>query len=476
MGLAAHFLQNFFPAALFFLTRFRAIGYFTADSGKAMENDKLKNIVLATGSIILLILVATNPGLQKDAIWRASSSPGDSVAVSASAKAPHFAGIVSRDMSFFDLMLKCGLDAPSIKLIEKAARNVYDFRRIYPGQRYEVYAGEDGVIESMQFSVGDTSYIDINLKDGGISAEKKNYEFSTRLKTASGTITDNLYLACKEQGIPPDVGDQLANIFAWDIDFHRELQRGDFFKIIYEERTRFDGMKKVGRIVAAEFVNQGRGYYAFMFRNEDGKQDYYDEKGKSLRKQLLKTPLTYSRISSNFSTRRLHPVLLRYAPHLGVDYAAPVGTPVMATGDGTVIETGRNSANGKYVKLRHSNGYTTYYLHLSRFAKGAGPGARVRQGEVIGYVGMTGYATGPHLDYRVKKGNSFVNPRKISLPPAKPVTDANMASFIDLRDRHLARLSSVRPDVGAANVAATAPPAGGDKNVLRGESSSSVSH
>jgi murein DD-endopeptidase MepM/ murein hydrolase activator NlpD len=476
LGLAAHFLRNFFLATLFSLTRFRALGYFTADSGKIMESDKLKSIVLATGSIILLFLVATNPGLQKDAIWRASSTPGDSVGVSAASKAPQFAGIVSRDMSFFDLMVKCGLDAPSIKLIEKAARNVYDFRRIYPGQHYEVYAGEDGTIESMQFSVGDTSYIDINLKDGDISAEKKDYEFSTRLKTASGTITNSLYLACKEQGIPVEVGDQLANIFAWDIDFHREIQRGDFFKVIYEERIRFDGMKKIGRIVAAEFVNQEKGHYAFMFRNENGKQDYYDENGKSLRKQLLRTPLTYSRISSNFSHSRFHPVLHHFAPHLGIDYAAPVGTPVMATGDGTVLETGRNSANGKYVKLRHSNGYTTYYLHLSRFAKGARPGARVLQGEVIGYVGMTGYATGPHLDYRVMKGNAFVNPRSISLPPAKPVTNANMASFIDLRDRHLARLSSVRAGDSAANVASAALPAGVEKGALPGESSSSVSH
>ncbi|MFA4948698.1 MAG: peptidoglycan DD-metalloendopeptidase family protein [Candidatus Krumholzibacteriia bacterium] len=441
-----------------------------------MENDKLKSIVLATGSIILLFLVATNPGLQKDAIWHASKTSGDSVDVAAAAKAPQFAGIVSRNMSFFDLMIKCGLDAPSIKLIEKAARNVYDFRRIYPGQRYEVYAGEDGNIESMQFSVGDTSYIDINIKDGDISAEKKDYEFSTRLKTASGTITNSLYLACKEQGIPADVGDQLANIFAWDINFWTDMQRGDYFKVIYEERIRFDGMKKVGRIVAAEFNTQGRGHYAFMFKNEDGKQDYYDENGKSLRKQLLKAPLTYSRISSNFSHRRFHPVLHHFAPHLGIDYAAPIGTPVMATGDAAVIETGRNSANGKYIKLRHSNGYTTYYLHLSRFAKGMHPGARVRQGEVIGYVGMTGYATGPHLDYRVKKGNTFVNPRKISLPPAQPVTNASMASFIDLRDRHLARLSSVRADVGAANVAATASPTGAEKGTLRGESSSSVSH
>jgi murein DD-endopeptidase MepM/ murein hydrolase activator NlpD len=442
-----------------------------------MENDRLKSIVLATGSIILLFLVATNPGLQKDAIWRASSTPVDSAGVPAPSRAPHFAGIVSRDMSFFDLMLKCGLDAPSIKLIEKAARTVYDFRRIYPGQHYEVYAAEDGTIESMQFSVGDTSYIDINLKDGDISAEKKDYEFSTRLKTVSGTISNSLYLACKEQGIPLEVADQLANgIFAWEIDFHHEIQRGDYFKVIYEERTRFDGMKKIGRVVAAEFVNQGRAYYAFMFKNEAGRPDYYDENGKSLRKQLLRAPVAVARISSNFSTRRWHPVLHHYAPHLGVDFAAPVGTPVMATGDGSVLETGRNGANGKYIKLRHSNGYMTYYLHLSRFAKGVAPGARVRQGQVIGYIGMTGYATGPHLDYRVRKGNTFVNPRKISLPPAQPVTNANMASFIDLRDRHLARLANVSVGDGAANLASTALPSEVEKGALRGKPSSSVSH
>ena len=442
-----------------------------------MESDKLKSIVLATGSIILHFLVATNPGLQKDAIWRASSTPGDSVGVAAASKAPQFAGIVSRDMSFFDLMVKCGLDAPSIKLIEKAARNVYDFRRIYPGQHYEVYAAEDGTIESMQFSVGDTSYIDINLKDGDISAEKKDYEFSTRLKTVSGTISNSLYLTCKEQGIPLEVADQLANgIFAWEIDFHHEIQRGDYFKVIYEERTRFDGMKKIGRIVAAEFVNQGKGYYAFIFKNEDGRPDYYDENGKSLRKQLLRAPLPVARITSNFSARRWHPVLHHYAPHLGVDFAAPVGTPVMATGEGSVLETGRNHANGKYIKLRHSNDYKTYYLHLSRFAKGVAPGARVRQGQVIGYVGMTGYATGPHLDYRVMKGNAFVNPRKISLPPAKPVTGANMASFIDIRDRHLARLSSVRVDEDTATIASGAAIPDGEKVADRGASPSAVSH
>jgi hypothetical protein len=473
---AARFLQKIAPVVLFSLTGFHAIGYFTADPGKTMANDKLKSIVLAVGAIILLVFVVTRPGLRREAIWNTATAPSDTVSSVADAKAPAFAGIVSRNMSFFDLMLKCGLDAPSIKLIEKAARNVYDLRKIYPNQRYEVYADEDGRIENIQFSLGDTSYLDINIKAGDIWAEKKNYDFKLRLRTASGVIRDNLYFALRDNGIPSEIGDQLTNIFAWDINFWKDLQRGDYFKVIYEERTRFDGLQMIGRIVAAEFNTQGRSRYALLFRNEDGKADYYDENGKSLRKQLLKAPLTYTRISSNFSRRRFHPVLHHYAPHLGIDYAAPIGTPVMATGDGAIITAARNGANGKYIKIRHTNNYITYYLHLSRFAKGIRPGARVQQGEVIGYVGMTGYATGPHLDYRVKIGNTFVNPRKISLPPAKPVAGAVMASFIDLRDRHLARLASVGISDSAATLASDAASADENGASADDRSVSAVTH
>ncbi|MDD4857849.1 MAG: peptidoglycan DD-metalloendopeptidase family protein [Candidatus Krumholzibacteria bacterium] len=442
-----------------------------------MENDKLKSIVLGSGLVILLCLVALHPGLKQEIDRQAGTTAGDTAGSAPSAKAPDFAGIVTPNMSFFDLMVKCGLDAPSIKLIEKAARNVYDLRKIYPQQHYEIYAGDDGSIENIQFSLGDTSYIDINIKAGDISAERKSYDFTTTLRAASGTITNSLYLACKEQDIPGEIADQLGNrIFAFDIDFFTDMRKGDYFKVIYEERTRFDGLKKIGRIVAAEFYTLGRGHYAFLFDNENGKADYFDENGKSLRKQLLKAPLSFSRISSNFSTHRFHPVLHHYAPHLGVDYAAPVGTPVMATGNGTIIAADRNSANGRFIKIRHTNNYVTYYLHLSRFAKGIYPGARVQQGEIIGYVGMTGYATGPHLDYRIKIGNTFVNPRKVSLPPAKPITSDNMASFIDLRDRHLAKLDSIGIRDDAAPVASADKSAEEGQASVGGKSPSAVSH
>jgi len=426
-----------------------------------MENDKLKSIVLVVGSLILLALVATNPRLQRETVFTARQDADDSSAAGRiaekSSKAPSFAGIVGPNMSFFDLMRSFGVDAPSIKDIETAVRNVYDFRRIYPGQRYEVYAAPDGSIEEMQFSVNDESYVHIGIKDGEISAEKKEYEFQSRLRTASGVITSSLFESLDAQGIPQELGVRLADLFAWDVDFFTDLRKGDYYRMIYEEKVRFDGMRKIGRIVAAEFCNQEKSHYAFLFPNEDGKPDYYDEKGKSLRKQLLKAPLTYSRISSNFSRHRFHPVLHHYAPHYGIDYAAAYGTPVMATGDGTVLVAARHYANGNYIKIRHNNNYVTYYLHLSRFGKGVHAGARVSQGQVIGYVGATGYATGPHLDYRVQIGGRFVNPRSISLPPAQPVSSQSMASFIDLRDRHLARLGGIAINDGGSGAVASGP-------------------
>lgn len=410
-----------------------------------MQHDKLKSIVLLVGSLVLLFLVAAKPEFLRPALPGGQNASPDDSAPSAAAASPARAGVVVPNMSFYDLMIEFGFDAPSIKLIEKAARNVYDFRKIYPGQRYEVYASEDGSVESMRFSErGEESYIDICFKDGAVEAEKKEYEYDLRLRVAGGTISSSLFAALDAEGISPELGHKLADLFAWDIDFHNDMRRGDYFRMIYEEKTRRDdGRRKLGRIVAAEFYARGKSHYAFMFDNGSGGHDYFDESGKALRKQLLRAPLSYTRISSNFSHRRFHPVLHHYAPHYGIDYAAPTGTPVMSTGNGTVLEAARKGGNGKYVKIKHPNGYVTYYLHLSRFGNGIRPGVHVNQGQVIGYVGSTGYATGPHLDYRVQKNGRFVNPRTISLPPAEPVSRTRMALFTDLRDRHLSRLSSM---------------------------------
>ncbi len=464
---SACFLQkNIAAGEWFFLTLLRGMGYFTANSGKTMQNDKLKSIVLLAGSIILLFLVAAKPDFLRLAYPAAQDAPGEGTPAAQGGPLPAREGVVTANMSFYDLMIEFGFDAPSIKLIEKAVRNVYDFRRIYPGQRYEVFAAKDGSVESMRFSErGDEAYIDISFRDGAISAEKKEYEYDVRLRAAGGTITTSLFGCLDSRGISPELGHKLVDLFAWDIDFHNDMRRGDYFRMIYEEKTRRDGLKKLGRIVGAEFYARGKSHYAFMFDNDGQGADYFDENGKSLRKQLLRAPLSYTRISSSFSRRRFHPVLHHYAPHYGIDYAAPAGTPVMATGNGTVIAAERKGGNGNYVKIKHPNGYITYYLHLSRFGKGIHAGVHVNQGQIIGHVGSTGYATGPHLDYRVMKGVRFVNPRTISLPPAAPVSVERMASFIDLRDRNLSRLSSIETagDTGVL-ASGSAPPDGAERS------------
>ena len=232
--------------------------------------------------------------------------------------------------------------------------------------------------------------------------------------------------------------DHLAELFAWQVDFHR-IQQGDAFRVLYEEQLVEGEPFGAGRILGARFNHRGEDHYAIAFEM-DGRTAYFDEEGQSLRKLLLKSPLKFSRISSRYSTRRFHPVQKRYKAHLGTDYAAPTGTPVLAVGDGVVLEAKRKKHNGNYVKIRHNATYTTGYLHLSRFADGMKPGKVVRQGEVIGYVGSTGLATGPHVCYRFWKKGQQVDPLKEALPPSAPVPDAYRDAFESARDQVLPRL------------------------------------
>ncbi len=408
-----------------------------------MRIDKTRSLVIIAGTLtILVIALLGQKGTDQIAENITVLSP-DSVFYLPVEPEPTYAGTVSKNTSFFDLMLECGLSPQEIKEIEKSSKKVYDFRRIYPGQEFKFYADHIGGLNRLNFAISDESYIEVVRNNGELSSERKSYPFDTQHKTGSGIITHSLFLSLQEQDLPLELGAKIGDIFAWDIDFFTDVHKNDYFRFIYEAKTRDDGLEKIGLIIAAEFNTRGESHYAFLFENEEGMPDYYTYEGKSLRKQLLKAPLSYTRISSNFSHRRYHPVLHHYSPHLGIDYAAPSGTPVQTTGDGTVMVATRNKGNGKYVKIRHNNNYISYYLHLSRFGKGIKSGVKVKQGQVIGYVGSTGYSTGPHLDYRVKKNGRFVNPRKLKLPPAKPVSEENMASFSILRERIVTALTRI---------------------------------
>ncbi|HHQ48459.1 MAG TPA: hypothetical protein ENK19_06195 [Acidobacteria bacterium] len=242
---------------------------------------------------------------------------------------------------------------------------------------------------------------------------------------------------------------RLAQIFQWDIDFFRDLRKGDRFVVVADRRTVDGRPYGWGELYAARFVNGGRTLTAIAFPDENGRIGYYDLEGRPLRKEFLRAPLKFSRITSRFSLHRYHPILHRRMPHYGVDYGAPVGTPVHVTADGVVRFVGRKGGAGKMISVRHTNGYETNYLHLSRYGRGIHRGVRVRQGQVIGYVGQTGMATGPHLDYRVRHNGRWINPLRIASPPARPLAKKRLARFLSYAITVQALLDGKEPPRGA---------------------------
>ncbi len=259
--------------------------------------------------------------------------------------------------------------------------------------------------------------------------ERKPIEYDVQTEVVRGQIDSSLFEAVTKMGESSELAMTLANIFAWDIDFVRDLRQGDSFSVLVEKRYREGRQAGYGRVLAADFRNNGELYQAFYFGDENGVGSYYDEAGRSLQKAFLKAPLEFSRISSGFTNKRFHPITKSWKAHPAIDYAAPKGTPIKTVGDGTITRIGHTSGNGNFIEVRHSGGYKTMYLHMSRFAKGMGQGKRVVQGQVIGYVGSTGLATGPHLCFRMKHNDAPVNPYKVKTPAAKPVSAAQMQSF-----------------------------------------------
>ncbi len=317
-------------------------------------------------------------------------------------------------------------------IIEKASK-VFDLRKIKQGNTYKVFHSRDSLktVDYLVYEHSSTDYVFFNFKDT-LSIEKRQKEVKSETETAWGTIESSLWNAVVSNGKDPILAMQLSDVYAWSIDFFG-LQKGDQFKVYYETQSVEGKTIGISKIHAAWFKHMGREYYAIPFY-QDSIIQFFDEEGNSVRKEFLKAPLSYSRIASHFSHSRLHPILKIHRPHHGVDYSAPTGTPVQSIGDGTVIHAGYAGQSGHYVKIRHNGTYTTGYLHLSRYGQGISPGSRVRQGQVIGYVGSTGLSTGPHLDFRVWKNGQAINPLKVESPPAKPVDKERLEFFFKIRD------------------------------------------
>lgn len=339
-------------------------------------------------------------------------------------------GRVKRNESLYLILDGIDVSPQVIYEINKKSSGVFQSNRIRPGQRYLTYK-EKGTDKAHRLILHSNAleYVVFDWEDE-ITVSSGRKEVETKIAEASGVIQSSLYETLLAQDQNTLLGNSLSEIFAWQIDFFR-LYPGDSFKVIYEEQYVDGDPFGIGRILAAEFENKGESFDAFYYETED-RAGYYDSEGNGVQKALLKAPFKFSqRISSGFSHSRFHPVTKRRVPHYGVDYAAPLGTPVLSVGDGEVIESQYRGANGNIVKIRHNGTYTTAYLHLNGFAKGIRSGVRVKQGQVIGYVGKTGRVTGVHLDYRIYKNGQPVNPLTVKLPPSKAIDDAEKAEFMD---------------------------------------------
>ncbi|HKI47113.1 MAG TPA: peptidoglycan DD-metalloendopeptidase family protein [Balneolales bacterium] len=339
---------------------------------------------------------------------------------------------ISRNESLADILKEYGSSAADIYHLVLNSRNVFDVRSIRPGHNYRLYIDKDSVAHYMIYEVDPTNYV--VFKTG---SHPKVYTGTKAVvsypRIASGTITSSLYETLYKQHLDASLADKLADVFAWQIDFYH-LQKGDNFKIIFDEQRVEGKPVGAGPIIAARFEHNGEAFYAYRF-TQNGRVDYFDESGNSLRKAFLKAPLKYTRISSRYSLHRFHPIEHRWEPHLGVDFAAPVGTPIHATGDGVIAVAGYGKYNGNWVKIRHNSVYQTGYLHMSRIAKGIHKGVHVKQGQLIGYVGSTGLATGPHVCYRFWKDGKQVNALKVHIPSSNPIKPQNLDDF----DQHIAR-------------------------------------
>lgn len=349
---------------------------------------------------------------------------------------------IKRNQNISDILVAHNVSHQDIFKLANISKSVFDVRKIGANKKYTLICEPDSVpkVNAFVYEHSPIDYVVFNLADS-ITVEKKQKEVEVVEREISGTIESSLAITMDEIGLSPQLTNDFVDVFAWQIDFFR-LQKGDRFKLIYEDNLVEGKSIGTGKIRSILFEHVGNDFYAFHYDQGDG-LDYFDEKGNSLRKALLKYPLDFTRISSRYSGRRFHPVQKRWKAHRGTDFAAKKGTPIRAVGDAIVTEARYGKYNGNYVKLRHNATYTTQYLHMSKIKSGIKPGIKVRQGDVIGYVGSTGLAKGNHLCYRFWKNGVQIDALKVKLPPSAPIAEENRDEFNNTRDQMMAQLRSI---------------------------------
>ena len=327
-----------------------------------------------------------------------------------------------------DLLGRLGVNPEEARAFLLGVKPGRSLRMLRPGMTAQARTAEAGTLIAPRYITDKGQLVGFDKQGAGFKAIERQLSLSAQQQMKSGEIRSSLFAATDAAGLSDNVATQLADIFAGDIDFHRDLRRGDKFSVIYEMFYHEGRPIKSGRLLAAEFINQGKSSRAVWFQDAEGKGGYYTPDGKNIRKAFLRSPLEFSRISSGFAMR-FHPILHQWRAHKGIDYAAALGTHVKATADGTVESIGRQSGYGNVIALKHQGGFSTYYAHLSSFASGLRKGTRVHQGNVIGHVGQTGWATGPHLHYEFRVNNQVRNPLTLALPAALPIPAQQLAAF-----------------------------------------------
>ncbi len=350
---------------------------------------------------------------------------------------------VKRNQNLSSILLPYNVPYATIDQLAKASKEVFDVRKIATGKPYTIFCRKDsaGMATCFIYEASATEYVVFDMRDS-VHIYKGQKPIEKRTRYVKGTVNSSLYVDLQKRNTNPLLAIELSEIYAWTIDFYR-IQKGDEFEVLYTENYVDGKSVGIGRIQASSFTHFDKPIKAYYFESETEK-GYFDAEGNNLKKAFLKAPVKFSRISSGYSSRRFHPIQKRYKPHLGTDYAAPKGTPIRAVGDGVITEARYKRNNGNYVKMRHNSVYSTQYLHMSKIKSGIRPGVPVSQGDVIGYVGSTGLATGPHVCFRFWKNGKQVNHRKEELPPSEPISKDNQAKFV----KQVAKLDSLTGSYG----------------------------
>lgn len=394
---------------------------------RSRRKKKLLLSLLVAACVIILFFALTQFDKEKqEPVQPSSSAPA---ADQAPALAEYRVKIRPGD-TIGKVLSRYGFSAADIQALYDQVKPVFDLRRLRTGQQLHLYADPSGAVVRIEYDIDDLNYLAVEKRDELFRAEITARPVETTIRMICGSIDESPILAFNRLGEGDALALNFADLFGWDVDFYIDLRQGDTFKVIFEKRYLQGRFIGYGQILAAEFRNQGRVLQGFAYASPGARRlGYYDSEGKSLEKEFRRSPLKWARITSRFSSSRLHPIHKVYRAHYGVDYAAPVGTPVQSTADGTVSFAGWNGASGRMVRIRHKNAYETMYLHLRSLGPGIRTGARVKSGDIVGYVGSSGDSTGPHLDYRITRNGSYLNPLSAKFDPVEPLREEDLNAF-----------------------------------------------